>query len=431
MEPKSGFHPENVDVCCTKQSDEQAENVHSVMVKQEKRNQGQVWSLFLFSFVYLVYIWSLSKDARPSERALLCFGCSSLWWPAGVSVICVFSLLSAETGCSDEAGPSGKVQALISYQHLWSFKLFRRFFHGICFLLERRSEEAAPRTSSKDHSAQREAGIQLCANELVSVGSFKAWPSVILEAEFTELSFQTKNRELGALQLHSGRSDTLRGQSSAQWYSLTSWAYVILISNIINERHRTASSGRDSGARLCLWLVLHHCHCVTGSLSFMSFGGRSFLPRGCLTLCVWGLSLWLCLVSGVHNSPCDIWIRWACYVTSVVSLSSVIFEHFHCASYFYLLPACFSLCLFCVWNILCSLLRHRAELKKTLLDKSLCRLKCAEMMSESGLAQIIVGKQKAVRVFVQAGILRNHRWLKSVSESRQISLALSSAPTWW
>lgn len=56
MEPKSGFHPENVDVCCTKQSDEQAENVHSVMVKQEKRNQGQVWSLFLFSFVYLVYI---------------------------------------------------------------------------------------------------------------------------------------------------------------------------------------------------------------------------------------------------------------------------------------------------------------------------------------------------------------------------------------
>lgn len=167
------------------------------------------------------------------------------------------------------------------------------------------------------------------------------------------------------------------------------------------------------------------------SLSWASVVVPFFLVA--VWLCVWGLSLWLCDVSGVHNSPCDIWIRWAsaCYVTSVVSLSSVIFEHFHCASYFYLLPACFLLCLFCVWNILCSLLRHRAELKKTLLDKSLCRLKCAEMMSESGLAQIIVGKQKAVRVFVQAGILRNHRWLKSVSESRQISLALSSAPTWW
>lgn len=34
------------------------------------------------------------------------------------------------------------------------------FFHGICFLLERRSEEAAPRTSSKDHGAQREAGTR-------------------------------------------------------------------------------------------------------------------------------------------------------------------------------------------------------------------------------------------------------------------------------
>lgn len=175
-----------------------------------------------------------------------------------------------------------------------------------------------------------------------------------------------------------------QGSGTVSPHELTSFWYQTLL---MTDTEQPAVA--ETAVHVC---VFDYLFCIIVSLWL----GRSFLPRGCLTLCVWGLSLWLCdcLVSGVHNSPCDIWIRWAsaCYVTFLVSLSCVIFEHFHCASYFYLLPACFSLCLFCVWNILCSLLRHRAELKKTLLDKSLCRLKCAEMMLESGLAQIIVGK---------------------------------------
>lgn len=78
--------------------------------------------------------------------------------PPGVAVTRYFSP-SAETGGPDEAGPAGKTQQVSVWVQsgpgsgpvLLSLTRF-------VFVSERRSEEAAPRTPGKDHSAQREAG---------------------------------------------------------------------------------------------------------------------------------------------------------------------------------------------------------------------------------------------------------------------------------
>ena len=143
----------------------------------------QVISNFSFH-IFCCLCWSV---------AVLHFGCSSQLWPAGVTIICVFLTLShllqklvaqmkqdpqvnLADVCVNEIIdvlmiiPSHAHIHLVTSTDALIFSLFKVLHESVLVptntlpFSERRSEEAAPRTSSKDHSAQWKTGMLLLTN---------------------------------------------------------------------------------------------------------------------------------------------------------------------------------------------------------------------------------------------------------------------------